>query len=544
MNINPLNAQSVSMTNRALSDIMKPEEPHDSYTPSGEKLQKIGLSAEDIGKLLLDTGSLIRKAEDKQKLIEKIKLQIEAVRPELEELERQGIVDDETVKKILLDIDRDPHTHNCITAKGEISEGGFSTLPFFREDGSFVAGSGFGTFTKYLTAYSTMGEVLWSSEEFIGKPPAADSEGNFYFTGTNGTVSYDKDGNKRWHFDSREKDEGYKEYLDIEENQKVNNSDFFGKPVIDEKRKTMYIGEWSGKFYAVDKDTGKIRWSRHRSGKIEESIPALDKSGNIFLHDSEGFVLSLKPDGSENWIINTGVPDLEGRGEFEYDNVGAKLWIEEVFPSREEQRVFNVATPPMLFYDEKKVAFGMWDGRVLAVNHDSGKPETFFDAKDTIYKSPIDAGNGRLVFSTVNGQLFCVDVKNSIDTRYGKQMTKLWDMQLDELSKPELVDEDGKIYVSSPEKGLIVLNPDGSTAWQAMVQPNTGIIKKTDGSLIITENGKILEVRTLASRVEELKKEGRLTGDTSTGQLEEETAGIKQTETTVNIGGVVLKKNK
>lgn len=90
----------------------------------------------------------------------------------------------------------------------------------------------------------------------------------------------------------------------------------------------------------------------------------------------------------------------------------------------------------------------------------------------------------------------------------------------------------------------MVLNPDGSTAWRTTVTPRTGVVMQKDGSILITENKNLLELRPLANRVEELKKEGQLLQDDSTGQLEKSSPTIEMNETTVNIGGVVLKKNK
>lgn len=548
MQINPVNPSNIQPAMNISLKQKEAADPADSFIPSGGKMQKIGLSAEDIGKLLLDkkAGDAIKEVKDKKEFIAKIQRQIEAASPEFEELEKQGIIDSETAKNILLNGGQDPHVHNCITTDGNLS-----TKPIMRKDGSFVAGGGDGISMKYLTAYSPTGKVLWRSKDLIDKQPTMDAAGNFYFAKNQGTVSYDKDGKKRWEFDRSEKAPGYKEYVDA----KFVTGDCSGSsgaPAIDEKRNTMYMGEWYGKFFAVDKDTGQVKWVRKREGMIGDCDPSLDKEGNIFFHDDNGFVLSLKPDGSENWILGVGDPSLYPRGTEMIDDAGTKLWMKEVgkkrrkkdTSGRKEGDSFSVGTRQVLTDNESKVVFGTRDGRLLALNHDTGKVDMFFDAVDAIYSAPLDAGDGKLVFATSEGHLFCVDTKNPTDSKYGKQMTKLWDMQLDKYASPELVDEKGNIYVASSEKGLIVLNPDGTTAWGAAVNPQTGVIKQADGSLLITERANLLEIRPLTNRVEELKKEGKLSKDESTGQLEEVTPGIEQTETTVNIGGVLLKKNK
>lgn len=548
MQINPINSTLIQSTPKSTINEKETDAPGDSFTPAGANMQKIGLSAEDIAKLLLDkkAGDAMKEVKDKQKFIEKIQHQVEVARPEFEELEKQGIIDAETAKNILLNGGQDPHIHNCITTDGDLS-----TKPIMRKDGSFVAGGGDGISMKYLTAYSPSGKVLWRSKDLIDKQPTMDAAGNFYFAKNQGTVSYDKDGERRWQFDRSEKAPGYKEYVDASF-VTGDCSGSSGAPAIDEKRNTLYMGEWYGKFFAVDKDTGKVKWVRIREGMIGTCEPTLDKSGNIFFHDDNGHVLSLKPDGSENWILGVGDPSQFPKGTEMTDTAGTKLWMKEVGMNRrdkdrskrKEGDSFSIGTPQILTDNESKVVFGTRDGRLLALNHDTGKVDMFFDAENAIYSAPLDAGDGKLVFATSEGHLFCVDMKNTSDTKYGKQMTKVWDMQLDKYASPELVDDEGKIYVSSSEKGLMVLNPDGSKAWGAAVNPQTGVIKQADGSLLITERANLLEIRPLADRVDELKKEGKLSKDESTGQLEEMTPGIEQTETTVNIGGVVLKKNK
>lgn len=547
MKINRMSFSNIDAGNSSLSKKKKPHEPGDSFTSTGKELHNARLSAADIGRLFVSkkAGDSMADVKNKKELIAKIQHQLETARPELEELQKQGIIDEETAKSILFSGGQDPHVHNCIKTDGELS-----TKPIIRKDGSFVAGGGNGIMMKYLTAYSPDGKVLWRGDDLLDKQPSMDVDGNFYFARNNGTVSYDKDGNKRWELNLDNRAPGFIEYNDTNFGSSLCNGPS-GPPAIDEKRKTMYMGEWYGKFIAVDKDTGKIKWFRKRNGMIGNSDPVLDKKGNVFFHDDNGYVLSLKPDGRENWILGAGDPTQYPVGTKMFDNAGTSLWMKEVGRNRrdsnakrKEGETFAVGTTQILINNEKIVAFGMRDGRVMGLNHDTGKVEMFFDAEDSIFKTPLDAGDGKLIFSNSKGQIFCVDTKNTVDTKYGKQMRKLWDVQFDEYAAPELVDGDGKIYIQSSEKGLIVLNPDGSTAWRAAVHPRNGITTQKDGSILITEEENLLEIRPLANRVEELRKEGKLLKDDSVERLNESTPTIELSETTVNIGGVVLRKNK
>ena len=547
MQINRLNSSNLNTSSSVNHKLKKSAEPKDTFSHGG-RMKKIGLSAEDIGRLILDkdAGEAMKEVKDKKEFIAKVQRQIEAARPEFEELEQQGVIDSETAKSILLNGGQDPHVHNVIELDGDLN-----TRPIIRKDGSIVAGGGDGIMMKYLTAYSPDGKVLWRSDDLLDKQPAMDKNGNFYFAKNNGTVSYDKDGNKRWELDRSKKAPGYKEYRDTDFSDSSCNGPS-GKPAIDEKRNTMYMGEWYGKFIALEKDSGKIKWIRFREGMIGTCDPVLDKDGNIFFHDDNGHVLSLKPDGSENWILGAGDSRQYPKGTEMFNNSGTTLWMKEVGLKRRDKEIskrkegdsFAVGTPQILINNEKMVAFGMRDGRLIGLNSKTGKVEMFFDAENSIFNTPLDAGDGKLVFATSEGHLFCVDTKNPVDSKYGKQMKKLWDVQLDKYATPELIDDDGQIYIQSNEKGLVVLNPDGSKSWGAAVKPETGVVKQKDGSLLINEKENLLEIRKLEDRVDELKKAGKLLKDEKTGQLEESNPTIEQTETTVNIGGVLLRKHK
>ncbi len=183
----------------------------------------------------------------------------------------------------------------------------------------------------------------------------------------------------------------------------------------------------------------------------------------------------------------------------------------------------------------------MTDGRLMALNHDTGDIEMFFDAVEPIYAPPLEAGDGKVVFATSEGHLFCVDTANPVEGKYGKEMKLLWDAKLEQYAAPELVDSSGKIYVTS-EAGMRVYNPDGTIAWRTSIQPQTGIQLTDDGSVLISSLEKIMWLKPLNERVAALREKGMHSGsasgaDPSAPQIEED-------ESTVNIDGVKLEKKK
>jgi len=545
MEIRPVNASQKDISAGKMMKQGGIREPKDSFSRSKSQMKKIGLSAQDISRLMLDKKAAdgMKELKDKKELIGQIQKQIEASAPEFEELEKKGLIDSEMAKRVLLNSAQDPHIHSVIETDGSIS-----TKPILLKDGTIVAGGGDGIIIKYLTSYTPNGKVKWRSKDFVDKNPAMDKDGNFYFAKNNGTVSYDKDGNKRWQFSRYEKADDYKEY----DSKRYNSGDCSGSsgvPAIDEERGTIYFGEWYGKIFAVEKDTGKVKWTRYRPGMIGSCDPTLDKEGNIFLHDDNGYVMSLRPDGEMNWEIGVGYHKYYPRGKNTLDDRNTKKWMNDVGLSRRKYKhkegdEFSIGTRQILVGEDQMVVFGTRDGRLMALNHDTGHLEMFFDGKEAIYDAPHDAGDGKVVFSNSKGHVFYVDTKETKETEYGNEMKLLWDKELDEHAHVEMVGKDGKVYVSSPEKGLLVYKPDGSVAWRAAVTPQTGVVEGDDGPIWITSREKIMELKPIADRIEALKKEGDLQKDEETGHLLDSKPEIKVGESTVNIGGVVLKRRK
>lgn len=542
MDIRPVNAAKSPGVKPGVKK-RKSNRPGDEFVKTGKSMAKIGLSADDISRILLNenTKDAMKEAKDKKAFVKKIHRQIEMAMPELKELEKQGVMDAETAKNILCSSADDPHIHKSTEVGGE---GELRNRPIVREDGTFVIPTG--SFTKYLTAYSSTGDVLWKGEHICDKQPVEDLQGNLYFAKNNNTASYTPDGKLRWKMDRMNQADGYKEYKDSEFHS-GDCSGASGEPAIDEKRGNVYFGEWYGKIFCLDKDSGKVKWCRWRPGMIGDNSPALDKQGNIFMHDDNGYAMSLKPNGEANWIVGVGYPGYYPKGDKTLDDPGSKKWMKEVGLSRREYDYkdgdnFAIGASQIIVGDDEKIILGARDGRLIALNHDTGQMDSFFDAKDAIYNTPVDAGNGRVVFNNSEGKVFCVDTAKTIKGKYGNEMPLLWKKQYDKNANVETVDANGRVYVNT-EKGLIVHNSDGSVAWQTAVKPR-GMTITDDGRLIAAEKGRILELKPLAERVEELKKQGDLAAKEADAGLEKKEKTIEETDNAVIIDGVSLEKRK
>jgi len=92
--------------------------------------------------------------------------------------------------------------------------------------------------------------------------------------------------------------------------------------------------------------------------------------------------------------------------------------------------------------------------------------------------------------------------------------------------------------VSSPGRGLIVLDSDGAQDWAAAVGPRGGIVEGKNGSVIMCDFNSIVTLQPLRERIKSLPPDGASSESTGvSNQLSIEDEGEA-----INIGGVILKK--
>jgi outer membrane protein assembly factor BamB len=304
------------------------------------------------------------------------------------------------------------------------------------------------------------------------------------------------------------------------------------------------MGEHYGKIIAVNKETGSVKWIRFRPGMVASCDPTLDRDGNVFVHDDNGYLMSLKPDGGENWILGAGYSKYYPGDAKTINDANTERWMKDVGLSRREYKYddgdnYCVGTQQILVGDDQKVAFGMRDGRMMVLNHDTGRVEMFFDTGDAIYSAPIATKDGKIIVANTKGHVFCLDTNTTVDGKYGKEMKLLWDKELDEYASPQMVDSSGRVYVSSSKRGLIVYNPDGSQDWAAAVSPRGGVVEGKDGSVTVCDLHSVVTLQPLRERIKSLNLDevSPESGAEAANQLSIEDEGAS-----VNVGGVVLKK--
>jgi outer membrane protein assembly factor BamB len=213
---------------------------------------------------------------------------------------------------------------------------------------------------------------------------------------------------------------------------------------------TVFFGSSDGKFYALDKSTGKTKWVFNSASAIESS-PALDK-GKIFFSDNRQTLFALDAlTGKEIWKYNFGKNK-------NYD------WAFDYYYS----------SPTIL---NNSIVIGAKDGYVYKFNETNGQVVWKFQTQN-IVRSTAAIENNTVYFGDVDGILYAVDFTT------GKEKWKFFtvgnglkneDFGFDRraiISSPTIKDEkvfvgcrDGFFYAVNKNTGKEIWRVDHEVSW-------------------------------------------------------------------------------
>jgi outer membrane protein assembly factor BamB len=148
-----------------------------------------------------------------------------------------------------------------------------------------------------------------------------------------------------------------------------------------------------------------------------------------------------------------------------------------------------MTSSPAVF--EGKVYFGSIDGKLYALNNETGDPdpdwEPPFPAGGRIYSTPV-ISNRKIVFIISNGLIHCLD----LDDRTGNKDWNLAATSVTDVCLPTKVAvSNGKVFVPTTYGKLYALNiDDGSEIWSYDIYELSGSIPHTpvvaDGKVFVT----------------------------------------------------------
>jgi outer membrane protein assembly factor BamB len=135
---------------------------------------------------------------------------------------------------------------------------------------------------------------------------------------------------------------------------------------------TVYVGSFDHNLYAVDRETGNVKWSYPTGGDLTGS-PAVGADGNIYIASNNGILYAVSPQGKTVWAnetIKKNSEEIEGSPSVDLSGlIYQGSYREDVNPSY---------------------------GHLYAISPDTGQIKWDVKTSSPISSSPIIGGNGSL----------------------------------------------------------------------------------------------------------------------------------------------------
>jgi len=218
----------------------------------------------------------------------------------------------------------------------------------------------------------------------------------------------------------------------------------------------VYVGGYNGKIYAINSDSGALRWVYPREGNFEPVIGglvlALDK---VYVSSSDGKVYALDAEtGDWKWEFQTGgkiwsTPAID-RDTLFIGSFDKKLYALDVTNGSQKWEPFEtggaIVSTPVIY--NNTVYFGSFDRHLYGVGATDGslKWKSEVEAGSWFWARPVAFDN--IVYAP------CLDGKvYALDTESGREIVDAVDLGSPVSSSPVLVNnsiiiasEEGKVY--------------------------------------------------------------------------------------------------
>jgi outer membrane protein assembly factor BamB len=183
----------------------------------------------------------------------------------------------------------------------------------------------------------------------------------------------------------------------------------------------VYVGDWRGRVYALDEQTGRVRWTFQGKGRIKGAVSL--SGSRLYAATYQGYLYALNP-ATGTLIWRTRSQDrLGGRGQF-YSTPA--LAYGRVYIGSTDGKVYSFgATTGKLIWSNstggfvysspatwrKRVYAGSYSGRFFALDAATGDTVWSFRANGEISGSPTVI-DGVVYFATLKERTYALDARN------------------------------------------------------------------------------------------------------------------------------------
>jgi outer membrane protein assembly factor BamB len=287
--------------------------------------------------------------------------------------------------------------------------------------------------------------------------------------------------------------------LSGDEGDNINPLALYGTPALTDD--AIYVPAYDGTLYALEPETGKVRWSFDTDGQLIGGVTVSENG--IFFGSSNGKVYALNLEGSEMWAkpFKTGepvesTPTLDG-GTLYVTSLDSKLYALD--PSTGEERwsfktAAGVASQPVVNQATGLVYVGGFDSRLRAIDIQSHQERWSVEAKNWFWTTPL-AANGVIYAGSLDHNVYAVDAATG-EYHWDKPFAAGAEVH----SAPVLVDgrliiinRDGEVYGIDPDDGSTQGDP---LALNSHVLVDPLVVQGADGAevLVVTDGGELVRI--------------------------------------------------
>ncbi|MDP6043952.1 MAG: PQQ-binding-like beta-propeller repeat protein [Dehalococcoidales bacterium] len=190
----------------------------------------------------------------------------------------------------------------------------------------------------------------------------------------------------------------------------------YGSPSLTEE--LVYIAAYHGKLYAINSETGALRWVYPREGELEPIVGGpVSVLGKVYIGSSDGKLYALDAaTGDKGWEFETGgkiwsTPSVNGDTVY-IGSFDKKLYALDTVDGRKKWEFATegaiVATP--LVYDDT-VYIGSFDRYLYALSEADGSLRWKFQAENWFWGRPL-ADGGVIYTASVDGRVYAFNAGN------------------------------------------------------------------------------------------------------------------------------------
>jgi outer membrane protein assembly factor BamB len=228
-------------------------------------------------------------------------------------------------------------------------------------------------------------------------------------------------------------------------------------PLVHAFSKTVYFGADDGNMYAVNSETGKLRWKYTTQGTINPQ-PVLHE-GALLFSSSEGRIYALDA--------------ATGKWRWQYDREAPEGFTIQGYSGV----TVHKGAAFVGFSDGVLVALKPASGEVIWTRSLSGDATRFIDVDAT----PSVAGGDTLVTASYNGGIYALEP--------GSGSVK-WQLEVEGASSSDV--SRGRLYFTAPRTGLVATDLAGNRLWRQAIPKGVPTAPVVQGPYIFvggTESG-------------------------------------------------------